>query len=201
MKCKFLVLISISLIAHIAKAQFAENNWLYLSLGGALGSHLGASISADYVYNNKYSLEIGWEQLVRSSQNKPSDYSSGLAGLLFLNLLKPYEQSDLFQFQAGRVLILNETKSIRLNLMGGLAFTRIKDAFDFSPVDSAFLTENYTYEYKEYSTISLVIAPRIEFATPIYGISLSPRFICNKDIIYIGLSLNHMIGVLRPKSE
>lgn len=201
MKCKFLVLISMSLITYVAKAQFAEKNWLYLNLGGVFGSHLGASVSADYVYNNKYSLEIGWEQYIRSSQNIPDDYSSGLAGLFLLNLFKPYEQSDVFQFQAGRVLILNESKSIRLNLMGGLAFTRIKDAFDFSPVDSAFLAENYTYEFKKSNIISLVIAPRIEFATPIYGISLSPRFIYNKDIVYFGLSFNHMIGVLRTKSQ
>ncbi len=201
MKYKFLVLINMSLITYMAEAQFAEKNWLYLSLGGVLGSHLGASVSADYVYNSKYSFEIGREQYIRSSQNKPEDYSSGLAGLLLLNLFEPYEQSDIFHFQAGRVFTLNKSKSIRINLMGGLAFTRIKDAFDFSPVDSAFLTENYTYEFRKYNTISLVIAPRIEFATLLYGISLSPKFIYNKDVVYFGLSFNHMIGVLRPKSE
>lgn len=201
MRFRFIVLVSLSLLTHSAKAQFAEKNWLYLSLGGVVGSHLGASVSADYVYNNKYSVELGWEQYIRSSQNKPDDYSSGLAGLLLFNLFQPYEQSDVFQLQAGRVLLLNETKSIRLNIMGGLAYTRIKDAFDFSPVNSSFLNENYTYEYRKYSTISLVIAPRIEFATRFYGISLSPKFIYNKDVIYFGLGLNHMLGVLRPKSE
>ncbi|WP_336093847.1 hypothetical protein [Leeuwenhoekiella sp. CH_XMU1409-2] len=201
MKSKFLVIFAISLISYVAKAQFAEKNWAYFSLGGVVGSHLGVSVSADYVYDNKYSLEIGWEQYIRSSQNKPDDFSSGLVNLFLLNLFEPFEQSDMVQLQGGRVFILNEKKSIRLNIMGGLAFTSIKDAFDFRVVDSPFLTDNYTYEYSKRNTISLLFSPRIEFATAYYGLSLSPKFIYNKDIIYFGLSLNHMIGVLRPKSE
>lgn len=201
MKSKILIIFSISLITHIAKAQFAEKNWIYGTLGAFVGSHLGASFTADYVYNNKYSFELGWEQNLRSSRNKPDDYSSGLANLLLLNLAQPYEKSYVFQLQVGRVFNLNETKSIRLNVMCGLAFTKIEDAFNFNPVDDAFLTENYTFEYRKYNNISLVLSPRIEFATRYYGLSLSPKFIYNKDITYFGLSINHMIGVLRPKSE
>ncbi|HSP84008.1 MAG TPA: hypothetical protein VLN72_09800, partial [Gillisia sp.] len=65
-----------------------------------------------------------------------------------------------------------------------------------------FLDENYSYEYHKYHTVSLIINPKIEFPiTRIYGLTLSPMILINKDRTYMGIGVGHMIGLLRKKNK
>ena len=201
MKKWFLTALLFSFEVSCLQAQFIEKNAFYFEAGASLGTHLGASVSLNYTYNQKYSVAAGWSQLIRASKNKPDDYSSGLLGILLLNLVKPLEETTLYDFQVGQIFVLNKSGSIRLNFMGGIGFTHIKDAFNFEAVDDSFLVENYTYSYESSNVISLLLTPRIEFTTRFYGLSISPQFIYNEENVYFGLAINHMVGILRPKSN
>ncbi|MFI8378977.1 hypothetical protein [Leeuwenhoekiella sp. NPDC079379] len=201
MKKWFLTALLFSFIVGCLQAQFIEKNAFYFEAGASLGTHLGASVSFNYTYNQKYSFAVGWSQLLRASKNKPDDYSSGLVGVFLLNLIKPLEETTLYDLQAGRIIVLNKSGSIRLNFMGGVGFVQIKDAYNFEPVDNSFLVENYTYDYVSSTSVGLLLTPRIEFTTRFYGLSISPQFIYNKEKLYFGLAINHMVGILRPKSN
>ncbi|MGM1056554.1 MAG: hypothetical protein ACQEWG_11765 [Bacteroidota bacterium] len=115
-------------------------------------------------------------------------------------MANPYDQLINVQAKAGRIYRLNKSGTIRLNLMGGVAFTVIQEPYNWQPVNSLFLTENYTYDTNSFNTMSFVFNPRVEFPfTRFYGLSLSPVLIINKDRTFWGLGIGHMIGLLRGR--
>ena len=69
-------------------------------------------------------------------------------------------------------------------------------------INDTFLTENYTWNYKKYNTLSLIINPKIEFPfTRFYGLTISPMLQINKDRTYFGIGIGHMIGLLRKRKN
>ena len=69
-------------------------------------------------------------------------------------------------------------------------------------IDDAFLTENYTWNYKTHNTLSLIINPKIEFPfTRFYGLTISPMLQINKDRTYVGIGIGQMIGLLRNRKN
>ena len=198
MKQTTLLLFLFSIIT--ANAQFDENNAIYSSGELNLGNYIGVDINLNYVYKEQYSFKIGYTGNIRTPKSKPENYTSGLSGLLLFGLTNPYDQFENYQIGFGKIYNLNITGTIRANLSLGLGYTTIREPENWQMIDNAFLSENYTWNYRKHNTVSLIINPKIEFPfTRFYGLTISPMLQINKDRTYFGIGIGQMIGLLRKR--
>ena len=183
---------------NAAKAQFAENNAIYYSDGLNFGNYYGLDVNLNYVYKEKYSVKVGYIYNRRKPKSQPDDYSTGLANALLFGATSPHDRMENYQVAIGKIYRINENRSIRLNLLFGLAYTVIREPENWQKTTSGFLAENYSWNYEKQNTVSLVINPRIEFPfTRVYGFSVSPMVQINKDRTCFGIGVGQMIGLLR----
>jgi len=190
----FAFLISI----NIANAQFAENNAIYSTGELNIGNYIGVDINLNYVYKEKYSFKVGYTVNVRKPKLQPENYTSGLTGIFLLGLANPYDQFENYQIGFGKIYNLNKGGTIRVNFSLGLGYTTIREPENWQMINASFLTENYTWNYKTYNTLSIIINPKIEFPfTRLYGLTISPMLQMNKDRTYFGIGIGKMIGLLR----
>ncbi|WP_374959402.1 hypothetical protein [Gilvibacter sp.] len=185
-----------------AIGQQAQQNLVYANLGLNLGNYVGFDAELNYIRSGKYSFKLGYSGNIREPVSEPADYSSGLTGALLLGLANPFDQMEQIYAGAGRVWVLNPSGTIRLNAGIGLGFTIIREPGNWQRVQDNFLVENYTWEYNRYNTFSLIFNPKIEFPiTRFYGLFAAPFVQLNKDRTFFGISIGHMIGVLRSKEQ
>jgi len=182
-------------------AQFFDNNAIYITNEINLGNYIGLDVHANYIYKERYTFKFGYSGNIRKPKTQPSDYRTGLAGLFFLGTANPYDQFETYQLTIGRLYRFNKKGTIRLNLSVGLGYTNIRE-----PENWEFGGEpaigNYSWNYYEYSTVSLIISPKIEFPfTRFYGLTISPILQINKDRTFFGIGIGQMIGVLRKRNR
>ena len=192
-------------ITTIGLAQ-TQQNAFYGTFTVNLGNYVGVDAELDYIFKEKYSFRLGYSGNIRKPVSEPDDYSTGLTGALLLGLTSPFDQFENIYAGAGRVWSLNPAGTVRINATVGLGFTILREPGNWQPVSNGFLTENYTWQYNRYNTVSVVLSPKIEFPiTRIYGLVIAPTVQINKDRTFIGLGIGNMIGLLRkrdnPKSE
>lgn len=198
MKVVLLFIMSIS----FANAQFSKNNTIYASGEVNIGNYVGVDLNLNYIYKNKYSFKIGYSGNIRNAKTKPNDYSSGFVGALFLGLANPYDQIENYQISAGKIYNLNGKGTIRANFLLGIGYTLIKEPENWERINGGFLGENYTWNYENHKTISLIINPKIEFPlTRLYGLTVSPMLQINKSRTYFGIGIGQMLGILKHKKK
>jgi hypothetical protein len=187
---------------YTTNAQFDENNALYLSSELNFGNYMGFDIGLNYVYKDKYSFKFGYSGNIQEPESQPDDYTSGLVGIFTYGLANPYDQLENYHITFGLVYNLNKKKTIRANIAIGLGYTIIREPENWQKIEDSFLTENYTWDYHKYNTVSLIINPKIEFPfTRIYGLTFSPMLQINKDRTYFGIGIGQMIGILKKKDS
>lgn len=185
-----------------SNAQFAENNSLYLSTEFNFGNYVGFDFNMNYVYKEKYSFKIGYSGNIRKPKSQPDDYSAGLIGVFGFNLANPYDQIQNYQIAAGKIYKLNDKGTIRANITLGLGYTIIKEPNNWVKIGGGLLSENYSWEYDNHNTVSLIINPKIEFPfSRFYGFTLSPTIQINNKRTFFGVGIGSMIGVLRKKNN
>lgn len=165
-----------------------------------MGNYFGVDYALNYVYKNKYSLIVGFTGNVREPKSQPDNYSGGLNEIFSITIKNPYDHFLNYKIDFGRIYKLNKRGTIRANISVGVGYTIIKEPGNWQFVDSEAginLAENYTYTYREYNTLSLIINPKIEFPiTKYFGLSGSPMIQLNKDRTYYGIGLGIMLGKL-----
>lgn len=199
---KRLVIIIFVLKSSWAIAQETDSyNAYYLYSELNLGNYVGVDFNLNYVINNKYSLKLGFSGNIRKPKSEPENFSGGLKGLFSVGIENPYDHLLNYKIDLGRIYNLNPKKTIRANLAVGMGYTIIKEPENWELVESDVLlnlTENYTYTYRSYSTLSLIISPKIEFPiTRFFGLSVSPTIQLNKDRSYFGIGLGTLLGKLK----
>jgi len=186
---------------NLSNAQFGENNAIYSTAEWNLGNYIGIDISLNYVYKEKYAFKIGYTGNIREPKSQPEDYAPGLEGILLFSLANPYDKLENYHIGFGKIYKLNKRGTIRANISLGLGYTTIREPENWQRTDGGFLTANYTWDYKQYNTISLIINPKIEFPfSRIYGLTFSPMLQLNKDKVYFGIGIGSMIGLLRKRN-
>lgn len=200
-KLMLLLLVFIFTLSAKAQSQWSENNALYFSMDYNIGNYIGLELDANYIYNEKYSFKIGYSFNVRKPKSQPADFKSGLAGFLTLEFVGPFDKMESYHIAAGRIIKLNTKGSIRANLSLGIGLTTLSEPINWRK-NPRFLDRNYDYDHTRYRTASLIINPKIEFPfTRIYGLSVSPMAILNKDRTYFGIGIGQMLGVLRKRNK
>lgn len=107
---------------------------------------------------------------------------------------------ELF-IESWKIYNLNKNGTIRANISVGVGYTILKEPENWQFIESDSwinLSENYTYSYRTYDTMSLIINPKIEFPlTNFIGLSVSPMIKLNKDRTYYGIGFGTMLGKLK----
>ncbi|MFV0591477.1 MAG: hypothetical protein ACK5M7_08835 [Draconibacterium sp.] len=183
-------------------AQDWEKNALYLSEDFSFGNYVGGSFNLNYIFNYDYVIQAGISGYFREAKSKPSDYSSGLIIPLFTFGLSDVESMGNIQVLFGKIIRSQSGRTTRYNISGGLAYTMIDEPTNWQRANSSFLGPNYTYDSKEYGTVSLILNPKIEFPfSRFVGVSLSSTILLNKDRAFFGLGFGIMGGYLRQKKK
>ncbi|MDC7998938.1 hypothetical protein [Gilvibacter sediminis] len=194
------LLLFFALACSMSFAQTQQDHTIYGTVSLNLGNYVGFDAELDYIYKEKYSFRLGYSGNIREPKSAPDDYSTGLAGVLLLGLTSPFDQFENVYAGAGRVWNLNPAGTIRINATVGLGFTILREPGNWQPVSNGFLSENYTWEYNRYNTVSVVISPKIEFPiTRVFGLVVAPTLQINKDRTFIGIGIGNMIGLLRKR--
>ena len=196
-----LTLLIFLFVIHKSSAQFDKHSTYYVSGELSLGNYTGIDISLNSVNKEQYSFKLGYSGNFRKPESQPENYSSGLTGLFSFGLANPYDQVQNIYLAIGKIYNLNKKGTIRANLSIGLGYTTIREPENWEMIDDAFLTENYTWNYYNYHTVSVILNPKIEFPfTRIYGLTISPMVQLNKDKTFYGIGIGQMIGLLRKRN-
>ncbi len=205
MKRKIFLAFLILLNAQVITSQNNEKELYYVSSEINLGNYYGIDVHLNYVFKNRYAIKLGFSGNIREPKSQPEDYSGGLEGLFSVGTENPYDHLLTYRIDVGRIYNLNPKGTIRANLSLGIGYTTIKepDNWQFIEVDAPInLAENYTYSYRSYGTVSLIVNPKIEFPiTKIFGLSLSPMLQWNKDRTYFGVGIGTLLGRLKVKAN
>lgn len=184
----------------MAVAQNDAKHLFYLSGELNLGNYVGLDFGLNYVLNETYAFKLGFTGNIREPVSEPEDYLSGLVSVLSFGTTNPYDHFLTTRADFGRMINLNQKKTIRLNLAVGLGYTIIKEPINWQlrVFEGISFDSNYTFDYNSYGTLSLIINPKIEFPiSHIFGFSISPMLQINKDRTYIGIGIGSIVGKLK----
>ena len=173
---------------------------LYLSTDVWIGNMRGAGVSANYIKHDKFSIQVGWSKHIRSSPNIPEDFSNRR---LFDS--GPNDEISGIEFLAGKAFELTRYKRVRLNVLGGIAFTKFEEPTNWVPQEFETFKEtisnpNYTYSYTNSNKTFFVFQPKLEIPfSRGFGFSISGRIATNGQYTSYELGAGLMLGLLRER--
>ena len=183
------ILILFFISIQFTNAQAAKNNKLYASSELSIGNYLGVDVNLNMITKKNYIFKVGFNGNFRGSRSTPSDYDSG-----------PRDYFNSFQigfgklYNIGKIENLDENGIVRANISFGLGITTLKERVNWRLNNNSY----YISDGKRYSTISLIINPKIEFPFKKFlGLTISPMIQINKYRTYFGIGIGQMIGLVR----
>jgi len=200
MKRKIFILVLSFISFNLANAQFAENNAIYSTGELNLGNYYGVDLNLNYVLKEKYSFKLGYTGNIRKPKSQPEDFSPGVTGILVFPLNNPIDQFENFGASIGRIYKINQSGTIRVNFSMGVGYTVITEPENWIKINTDLVpvAKNYSYDYVEHKSLSLIVNPKLEFPiTRYFGFTVSPMLQINKDRTYFGIGLGSMVGLLR----
>ena len=205
MKLPILLILNFMVFGFSARAQFAENNSLYLGTGLSVGNFNGADINFNYASQRKWSAQFGIKSVSREAENKPNDYFGGIIGAITLGLSDPTDEITSYQFLGGKMLVLSESNvSTRLNLLTGPTINRYQKSVNFEKNFTAggVLTGTYTFEKEKSAGMGWMVKPTLEvtFGKAI-GLGLNPYVHFNSADFAYGFDFQILIGILQPSKQ
>ena len=190
---KKIILLLCFLTVMTVNAQFSRKHFLFQNSGISIGNYYGGNTGLNYIYNEKYSLELGFSYHVRKAKLQPDDYIPGFEALFFI-LTAPRDDIISYKLLVGKIKSLNKSGTLRLNLKGGFAYSNVMKTINWTPKGTV---GRYTYDYDRNDVISVIISPEINFIPLIFfGFSLSPFVLVNSKTIAFGIKFNTMFGIV-----
>lgn len=205
MKLSLLLILTFMVIGFSAKAQFAENNSLYLGTGFSVGNYKGADINFNYASQRNWSAQFGIKSVSREAENKPADFFGGVLGLVTRGFTDPVDKITSYQFLGGKMLLLSESNvSTRLNLLTGPTINRFQKSVNFERNTTAggVLTGTYTFEKEKSSSIGWMVKPTLEVTFgKVIGLAFNPYLHFNSVDFSYGFDIQLLIGILQPSKQ
>ncbi len=192
-----LLILAISLISISSQAQWSyrflsqEKHFLYSSGDYIVGSQNGGKLGVNYVYNNKYILNIGYSATTKNEAQLPNEILKSATELIPANPTAAFTNSENIHFMVGRVFNLNKQGTFRFILQGGPGILTSRD-----PI---YTVKSNVYEYDMESSkkMCLVLNPKLEI--PLFsaiGVSAGPMVVMNNSTRYIGAGIGIMYGIV-----
>ncbi len=199
MKRLLFVVIWSLLSLNMINAQFTANDAMYVTAEFNMGNYFGGDLNLNYVLNDKYTFKAGYTGNMRKAKSRPEDFTTGVVGILVWGANYPFDKYENFGVSAGRIIKMNQTGNIRMNLSFGVGYTIYTEPENWKKINDNFVSikENYSYDHVKHHTVSLIVNPKIEFLlTKYFGLTVSPMLQVNKDRTYFGIGVGSMIGLL-----
>ena len=191
------ILILFFISIQFTNAQVTKNNKLYASSELSIGNYLGVDVNLNMITKKNYIFKVGFNGNFRASKSTPSDYVDIVDPVL---LEGPRDYFNSFQvgfgklYNIGKIENLDENGIVRANISFGLGITTLKERVNWRLINNSY----YISDGKRYSTISLIINPKIEFPFKKFlGLTISPMIQINKYRTYFGIGIGQMIGLVR----
>ncbi|MCB9309611.1 MAG: hypothetical protein H6567_06115 [Lewinellaceae bacterium] len=189
-----------SVCINFSHAQFVENHAIYSAIEANNGNYSGIDLNLNYIYKDKFSFKVGYSGNRRKPKSQPEDYKYHLIWILSDEFSIPYDKFKNYNISLGKIYTLNASGTLRANLSLGIGFTTIKEPENWQKNTNIYWAENYSWNYKEYKAISLIINPKIEF--PFFrftGLSIYSLVQINKYRTFFGVGMGQMIGLCRKR--
>lgn len=192
-------------IGFSAKAQFAENNSLYLGTGFSLGNYTGEDFNFNYAWQRNWSAQFGIKSVSREAENRPADFFGGVLGLVSRGFTDPEDKITSYQFLGGKMLVLSESNvSTRLNLLTGPTLNRFQKSVNFEKnfTTGGVLTGTYTFEKEKSSGMGWMVKPTFEVTIgKVIGLGFNPYLHFNSVDFAYGFDFQILIGILQPSKQ
>lgn len=183
-------------------AQFS-NNWLgkenkhllYSNMDLMVGNKSGGKLGMSFVYNSKYSVELGYSALSNQISYIPILKSANNSENS--ETLVPDEMMDNFNIMVGRHFNLNQKKTIRFVLQGGPGISVIREAFNHKSSDFNTYEPVITNKTNDFS---IILNSKFEFPiVNLLGFSAGPSLVMNQEKSYLTFCVGIMYGILNTK--
>jgi len=190
-----------------ASAQWS-NEWrnssrnkhlLYTNGDLMVGNSSGGNLGMSFVYNAKYSLEVGYS--ATSNQfNTPLTGLKSASNSNSADVIPPDQLMENFNLMIGRHFNMNSEGTIRFVLQGGPGMSVMMEWVELqagnglnSIVKSKLVKEN---------DFSLMINSKFEFPiTSLLGFSAGPSLIVNRDKSFLSFSVGFMYGIISKNED
>jgi hypothetical protein len=181
------------------KAQPGSKHACYFNSELHAGNFLGFDLGLNYVFQQSYAIRAGYTQTYQRASTLPKDYTPGVLGVLLLGVASPFQSAVHYQLAVGKLLPLNQSGTVRFNLMAGVGYTDAKEPAGWQPIGANFWEPNYSWEYRSFRAYTILVNPKLELPLLRYfGITLSPLLMLNRYNTYFGLGVGQTVGMLRP---
>ncbi|WP_194775359.1 hypothetical protein [Pararhodonellum marinum] len=189
------------LICQGVKAQFSENNAIYLSQSAFVGNYFGATMSLNYIHKENLVVELGAMIMAKRPGDRPEDYNGGMLSIFTFGLAAPRNYISSYQLLIGKSIVLTPEGNQRLHLKIGPTWNQISTPTNWQRVSgSGLVAGNYSYELVDSQGLGFMVRPTLEFPiTRGFGIGFGTFFHFHRQSINCGAEMRLMLGLLRRK--
>ncbi|WP_346859282.1 hypothetical protein [uncultured Draconibacterium sp.] len=169
-----------------------QKHFLYTSGDYVMGQNNGGNLGLSYIYNDKYSISIGYSATNKVEQSLPSEYLKSAEALTPINDDMPFKNFEDLHIMVGRVINLNASSTMRLLLQGGPGISNYREPiFNVSG-------DQYYHSTQTTKKLCFIVNPKLELPLSCtLGFSVGPMYVVNNAQSYFGLGVGLMYGVLR----
>lgn len=192
----FLLILLAGFLSLSSKAQWSyrylskEKHFIYSSGDYIVGKNNSGKISVNYVYNNKYTVNIGYSATSKHDAALSQDILKSTTELSSENSATPFANTENIHLMFGRVFKLNRDGTIRFLLQGGPGiFTSRNPEYEINSTTYNFSTETQ-------KSLGLIFQPKFEMPV-LYsiGFSAGPMLMVSNNETYVGAGIGLMYGI------
>jgi len=194
---KLLLIVAALLLTIASYAQWSyrflsqDKHFVYTSGDVVVGNKTSGKLGLNYVYNNKYIVNVGFSATAKTEAAIPNEILKSAIALIPANSTPAFVNSQNIHVMIGRVVKLNEEGTFRLLLQGGPGlYAKRSPSFT---IDS----NEYNYKMEVVSSLCLVVNPKVEI--PLFstlGVSAGPMAVINQNEKYFGAGIGIMYGII-----
>ena len=187
----------------VGTAQENERTGLIFGqVGIEAGNYAGFTLAGNYVFENKFSIQLGYQALLSAAAEKPQDFQLGFFDLLAFGTTSPVDTYNVFHASVGRIIALNAHPKTRVHILGGIGFTWYNFSTNFQSSGGSPVVANYSFDVRDDALVFFLIQPRVEFClSPNNGISVGPVVKISERENLFGFAVNYIFGRLRTPSK
>ncbi len=203
MKKLIIIAMGCMLIANSLSAQWSykwlnhykAKHLLYTQGDMMVGSNSGGNLGLNFVYNNKYSVQVGYSATT-------NEFGSSVAGVLKsahnvnpAELSRESNMTENYHVMVGRHFDVNSKGTIRFVLQGGPGMSVSMVPSQQSEVSNQDI--NSTGNADKTNEFSVILNSKFEIPiSKTFGFSAGPTFIANQDRRFVTFGIGFMYGIL-----
>jgi hypothetical protein len=168
-----------------------QKHLLYTTGDYIVGETSGGNLGINYIYDNKYTLNIGYSASSKGETTLPDEILKSANEMTSINNDQPFENFENLYVMVGRSFSITKN-GMRILLQGGPGIANYREPV-YNISGSA-----YSHQTQTTKKLSFTLNPKIE--VPIgcnLGVSAGPMLVVNNAQKYFGIGIGVMYGVVR----